>query len=120
MKIKIIDEFSYQSFPITDDMVEIDENDIQQIGITKCFDTKNKKAIDYVNLKANEEILLNEIIKLEQWFQWYDKQIQEYSRCERLGIQYFNSENLTINQLDLLAEEKKKKINELKAKMIDN
>ena len=35
MKIKIIDEFSYQAFPITDDMVEIDENDIKQIGITK-------------------------------------------------------------------------------------
>lgn len=48
MKIKILDKFGYQSFPETDDMIEIDDELLKQIGKTKCFDIKKQTVIDYV------------------------------------------------------------------------
>ena len=32
MKIKIIDNFTYQTYPISEDMIEVDENILNQIG----------------------------------------------------------------------------------------
>ena len=49
MKIKILDKFSFQSFPETDDMIEIDDKLLKQIGKTKCFDIKRQTVIDYDN-----------------------------------------------------------------------
>lgn len=48
MKVKILGQTSYQSFPETDDMIEIDDELLKQIGKTKCFDVNTKKIIDYV------------------------------------------------------------------------
>lgn len=48
-KIKILGQFDYQTFPETDDMIEVDENVLSEIGKTKCFDTINKTVIDYDN-----------------------------------------------------------------------
>lgn len=56
-----------------------------------------------------------ELYNLEQWFAYYDRQVAEYSRCQRLGITYSNDDNLTIEQLDKLAEQNKAKINELRS-----
>lgn len=50
----------------------------------------------------------SEIIK---WFIYYDRQVQEYNRCKRLGISFSNKENLTIENLDILAENKKIRLN---------
>lgn len=47
MKIKIIDKFSYQAYPITDDMIEVNEEILQEIGKTKCFE--NGEVVDYDN-----------------------------------------------------------------------
>lgn len=47
MKIKILDKFSYQAYPITDDMIEVNEEILKEIGKTKCFD--NGKIVDYDN-----------------------------------------------------------------------
>lgn len=49
MKIKILSKFNYQKIPITKDMIEINEKDLEQIGITKCFDVDNNCVIDYDN-----------------------------------------------------------------------
>lgn len=63
MKIKILSKFSYQSHPITDDMIEVDEDVLKEIGKTKCFE--NGKIVDYDNSaeKTKEETELR-IIKL--------------------------------------------------------
>lgn len=48
MKVKILGQLSYQSFPETEDMIEIDDELLKQIGRTKCFDVNKNKVIDYV------------------------------------------------------------------------
>ena len=65
--------------------------------------------------QTQEQIYNQELISLEQWFTYYDRQIAEYGRCQRLGIKYENSQNLTISQLDKLAESNKTRINELRS-----
>lgn len=37
MKVKIFDNLNYQAYPIVDDMVEVDESTLQQIGSTLQF-----------------------------------------------------------------------------------
>ena len=61
-----------------------------------------------------EEKNNQELNSLTEWFEWYDRQVQEYARCQRLGIEYTNVLGLTLTELDNLAEEKKARINELR------
>lgn len=61
-----------------------------------------------------EQKNLQELNSLTEWFEWYDRQVQEYARCQRLGIEYTNTLGLTLTELDNLAEEKKARINELR------
>ena len=65
MKILILDKFSYQAYPITDNLIEVDEQDLEQLGKTKCFDIENNCVVDYDNSaeKLKEETELK-IIKL--------------------------------------------------------
>lgn len=56
MKIKILSKFGYQTYPITDDMIEVDEEVLKEIGKTKCFE--NGKLVDYDNsaeIKAEQK-----------------------------------------------------------------
>lgn len=48
-RVKIISKFNCQSFPLDDTAIEVEEEILEQIGITKCFDVKNNKVIDYDN-----------------------------------------------------------------------
>lgn len=48
MRIKIINNISYQTYPITDDMIEINDNILAEIGKSKQFDA-NGNIIDYVD-----------------------------------------------------------------------
>ena len=54
-----------------------------------------------------------ELSELYAWFKYYDRQIQEFARCQRMSIPYTNKEKLTIEELDNLAEKNKARINEL-------
>jgi len=45
MKVLILNETGYQTFPIVAGMVEVNENDLQEIGKTKIFDLAAKKII---------------------------------------------------------------------------
>lgn len=47
IKIKILSQFNYQTFPIVSGMIDVTEEDLAQIGITKCFDVEAQKVIDY-------------------------------------------------------------------------
>ena len=63
MKIKIIDNLDYQTFPLTDDMVDIDISILNSIGVTKQFDGFSGKVIDYDN---TEDLKGTEIIRLRE------------------------------------------------------
>ena len=54
IKTYILGKFDYQTFPIVEGMIEVSKEDLEQIGITKCFDIENQCVIDYV--KEEEEI----------------------------------------------------------------
>lgn len=46
MKVKIVDKFGY----IQDDNgIEVSEEDLDNIGFTKCFDVENNRVIDFDN-----------------------------------------------------------------------
>lgn len=67
----------------------------------------------YAQRKAIPQVE-DELNSLIEWFDYYDRQVQEYARCTRLGIEYTNTLGLTLTELDNLAEEKKARINELR------
>lgn len=55
MKVKFLSNTSYQTFPITEDMIDIEENVLNQIGKTKQF--KNGQIVDYVKIDNSTKIL---------------------------------------------------------------
>lgn len=81
MLIKIIDEFSYQSFPIVDGMIEVSEEDLKEIGKTKCFDMEAQTVIDYVKPEPTlEQKLARYPILVEQYIR------EKYSLSAELAI----------------------------------
>ena len=64
MKVKILNSLSYQVFPITDGMIDIDEKLLNEIGKTKQFDNDGS-VIDYLNAKGK-------IVELKQKLQETD------------------------------------------------
>lgn len=65
MKVKILDNLNYQTFPIVDGMVEVDENTLHQIGITLQFkDTAGRvEAYEKPKFMANYDELVNNKIR---------------------------------------------------------
>ena len=47
IKILILGQFDYQTFPIVEGMVEVKKTDLELIGISKCFDVENQCIIDW-------------------------------------------------------------------------
>ena len=47
IKVLILSQFNYQTFPVVKGMIEVAKEDLEQIGITKCFDVENQRVIDY-------------------------------------------------------------------------
>jgi hypothetical protein len=70
MKVKILGNISYQTQPIVDGMVEIDDELVKRIGIDKQFD-KNGNIIDYVDNSKK-------VLELTNWFDnYFDKQLKQ-------------------------------------------
>ena len=44
-------KFNCQSFPLNDNAIWVSDEDLAQIGVTKCFDVENNCVIDYDNTK---------------------------------------------------------------------
>ena len=66
--------------------------------------------------KQNEELeLQKELVELENWFKWYDNQVAQYNRCQRLGIEF----DKDINELDNQAKTNQERIAQLRA-LINN
>ena len=91
INIKITGKFDYQTFPKTEDMVLVDENVLQDIGITKCFDVENNCVIDYDN---SQELLKKELDDLRQ-----QRETECFSIINRGKLWY---DNLTEEQLSEL------------------
>lgn len=47
--VVITSKFNCQSFPLNDKAIFISQEDLEQIGQTKCFDLENNCVIDYDN-----------------------------------------------------------------------
>ena len=47
IKVKILSQFDYQTYPIVEGMIKVKESDLKEIGKTKCFDAENQCVIDY-------------------------------------------------------------------------
>lgn len=59
---------------------------------------------------TEEELLQKELGKIYEWFEWYDKQVAQYNRCQRLS-QFFDYD---INELDREASNKQLRVREIK------
>lgn len=67
MIVKIIGKFNAQSFPLDETAIEVSEEDLQQIGITKCFDVENNCVIDYDNAEElQRKQALERIVELKR------------------------------------------------------
>lgn len=93
MKIKIIDSLGFQTFPITEDMVEVPIEIIKEIGITKQFYGFDGTVIDYDNTQYIKEA---KIVKLR------DKRETECFPIINRGKLWYD--NLTAEQLEELNE----------------
>lgn len=57
-----------------------------------------------------KKILYFEMKNLEKWFENYDKQVSQYQRCQRLGIEF----DRDINELDIQAKINQERIREIR------
>lgn len=72
MKVKILNNLSYQKLPITDDMIDVDEVLLRRIGIDKQFD-ENGNVVDYININKI-------ILELTNWFEtFFRTQLEQHS-----------------------------------------
>ena len=60
---------------------------------------------------TEKELLQKELFELETWFKWYDNQVAQYNRCQRLGIEF----DKDINELDNQAKINQERIAEIRA-----
>ena len=56
IKVKILSQFDYQTYPIVKGMIKVSKSDLEQIGITKCFDVENQCVIDYTPDEPDQTI----------------------------------------------------------------
>ena len=75
MKVKFLSNLEYQTFPETEDMIDVDENLLNQIGITKQY--VNGEFIDY-----NVPQIRNRIIELKRLLSETDYQAIKYAEAE--------------------------------------
>ena len=47
--VVITSKFNCQSFPLNEKAIFVSQEDLDQIGITKCFDLENNRVVDYDN-----------------------------------------------------------------------
>lgn len=47
--VKILSKFNCQAYPLDDTAIEVTLEDLEKIGVTKCFDVENNSVIDYDN-----------------------------------------------------------------------
>lgn len=81
MKVKILSELVFMTYPITDDMIDIDESILRQIGETLQFINTEGDTIPYekpVDLEPKIQIPYDELVNI--------KIREKYSLSQELAI----------------------------------
>ena len=81
MKIKILDEYSYQTFPIIEYMIEINDSNINKIGNGYKFDLSTNTIVEdstYQENKIKQETL-DKISKLQSLLSHTDYKAIKYA-----------------------------------------
>ena len=93
------------------------EMSMQEFDYLICEQNKGKelkvvegKVVAVEHEVTQEELLQKELTELELWFNWYDNQVAQYNRCQRLGIGF----DKDINELDNQAKVNQERIAELR------
>lgn len=63
MKVKILNKFNCQAFPLDETAIEVSQEVLDLIGVKYCFDVENNKVIDYDN---SEDLRLQQLEELRQ------------------------------------------------------
>ena len=90
MKIKILDEYSYQTFPIVEDMIEINDSNINKIGNGYKFDLITKTIVEDAKYQEakNKETKLNRIAELKSKLAQTDYQAIKYAEGQLTEEEY--------------------------------
>lgn len=89
MKVKILNKFDYQTFPVDDTSIEVSDEVLEQIGKTKCFDIFNNCVIDYDNSKENHHrYIIMQIDALKEHLKDTDYQAIKYAEGELTESEY--------------------------------
>lgn len=64
----------------------------------------NGKVVAIDHIPTSQELLEQELGELENWFNEYDNQVKQYSRCQRLGIEFDKDITELDNQAKINAE----------------
>jgi hypothetical protein len=92
MLVKILSKFNCQSFPIDETAIEVEQEILEQIGITKCFDVENNMVIDYDN---------SEDLRLQQLEELRARREQEcFTIINRGKLWYDNLSSLQLEELE--------------------
>ena len=87
--VKIIGKFNCQSFPLDDTAIEVTQEELDQIGITKCFDIERNCVINYDSTNDNRIKEINtRIIELKQLLAESDYRAIKYAEGEYTEEQY--------------------------------
>ena len=120
LKDKIVDGFYSKDVHdiIPEDTIEITDElwqELLELGQAKLINDKTENFVieDFEVFQyppTEKEILQQELNELEKWFEWYDTQVLQYERSLRIGVSF----DKDINLLDKEAQEKAKRIKELR------
>lgn len=90
MKIKILSEYEYQSFPIVDGMVEVNEEDLKLIGLGKKFDLTINTIVEDTSYQSIKEEKDNQerIIELKSKLSQTDYQAIKYAEGQLTKEEY--------------------------------
>lgn len=72
------------------------------------------KVVAVEHEPTEEELLQKELTELDNWFKWYDNQVAQYNRCQRLGLDF----DKDINELDNQAKVNQERIAEIRGKKL--
>ena len=95
MKVKILGEFSYQSSPESDDMIEVNDNDLKELGKTKIFDVQNNCIKDYeipadvVERMELEELRRKRVSLLEAFDKWEKAVLRGREQDSEIIMQWY-------------------------------
>lgn len=91
MQVKIIDKFNCINYPLDKTAIEVSEQDLLQIGKTKCFDIENQCVIDYDNSEdIKKELREKRKPLLDAFDKWEKAVLRNREKDDIIVMQWFN------------------------------